>query len=394
MFAVSFLCSLYILQVVSAARVSRNCGNGICRVGQNETCVTCPEDCGPCFAPSRTTDPAKTLKLYFLFGQSNMQGHACPEHLKELATNPATSAKFGRLYNNDTGEWAERSDVFIRDCNDAFHLDDCSETMPLRSVGFGVHSETFGPETGFGWRLGNEMQEDIFLCKVAWGGKDISIDFRPPSSTKRFYNGGDELLEDMYELTEEQEEFGYSFFYNLALEVFYDCIENVETYAPGYDKYEPSGIVYFQAWNDLVSVEKVGEYEYNLRNLLKDFRSDLGFPELPFVVGESGQHTAEDIAAFLEDEDEELGQERYDRVMGMRRAQRKATKNAINADLARTSRIVDSADRCPTYADGTTHEEVCGCPEYHYYNNAQIYYDIGAQMADKMLSLDIFREFT
>ena len=59
-----------------------------------------------------------------------------------------------------------------------------------------------------------------------------------------------------------------------------------------------------------------------------------------------------------------------------------------------TSRIVAESDRCPIYADGTTHEEVCGCPGYHYFNNAQILFDIGAQFANKLVSLDLFRDFT
>ncbi|KAL3914665.1 MAG: hypothetical protein SGILL_006011 [Bacillariaceae sp.] len=330
--------------------------------------------------------------MFFMFGQSNMQGHGCPDHLYELATNPATSGKFGSLYDLVADDWAERSDVIIRDCNNAYSLDHCSHPAPLKSVGYGATEEVFGPETGFGWRLGDSLDEDVFICKVAWGGKDLSIDLRPPSSTNTFYNGTNQRLANKYTMSEQQEELGYSFFYNMALEVFQDCIYNAETYAPGYDHYDPSGIVFFQAWNDLINPEKVGEYQYNLVNLINDMRSDLGIPDLPFIVGETGQHTSEDIAAFLQDEDVWLGQQRYNRVMGMRWAQGNATRSTMSAALAETSLIVDSSDRCPTYASGATHEEVCSCDGYHYFNNAQIIYDIGALMGNEMLSLHILRQ--
>jgi hypothetical protein len=45
--------------------------------------------------------------------------------------------------------------------------------------------------------------------------------------------------------------------------------------------------------------------------------------------------------------------------------------------------IVDASAVCPTYGNGTTHESICGCDKYHYYNNAQIMYDIGEEMAFK-----------
>merc|ERR1711907_385923 len=48
-----------------------------------------------------------------------------------------------------------------------------------------------GPELGFGWALGDELGEQVLLLKTAWGGKDIDVDYRPPSrggTTGWFYH--------------------------------------------------------------------------------------------------------------------------------------------------------------------------------------------------------------
>ncbi len=42
---------------VSSSVWAAPCGNGKCSVGQLETCLTCPQDCGTCPVPSTTPDP-------------------------------------------------------------------------------------------------------------------------------------------------------------------------------------------------------------------------------------------------------------------------------------------------------------------------------------------------
>ena len=61
--------------------------------------------------------------------------------------------------------------------------------------GFGSRDDAIGPELGFGHVVGEHLDEQVLLIKVAWGGKSLAVDFRPPSA------GGDvgpyytELLE-------------------------------------------------------------------------------------------------------------------------------------------------------------------------------------------------------
>jgi hypothetical protein len=61
-------------------------------------------------------------------------------------------------------------------------------------------------------------------------------------------------------------------------------------------RYQPSmgytieGFVWFQGWNDMVSLPKVQEYEFNLANLIRDVRDDLDAPEMAVVIGGMGQN--------------------------------------------------------------------------------------------------------
>lgn len=311
-----------------------------------------------------------------------MQGYGCQEHLTVLVNDPSTTMDYSHLWDANAGDWAERSDVRIRNCGQDESLS-CLATTQLKAVGMGATADRFGPETGFGWTLGDTLAEDVFLCKAAWGGKDLAVDFRPPSSSSTNYNGYGAFLSTVYEDADPEM---YSVFYNEALQNFQDCMNDMDVHAPGYDKYEMAGIVFFQGWNDLVNDDKNEEYYYNLKNLISDMRSDLGLPTMPMVVGQAGQHKSSELESLKVGEDPYM-QEQWDRIMAFRWAQGNATQTSINTALTETSKVVDRFEACPTHPNGISHEEACGCDSYHYFNNAQIVYGIGVQMADKMLTL-------
>ena len=46
-------------------------------------------------------------------------------------------------------------------------------------------------EVGFGWVLGDALDEPVLLVKCAWGGKSLAVDFRPPSAGKPPYSLGE-----------------------------------------------------------------------------------------------------------------------------------------------------------------------------------------------------------
>ena len=86
----------------------------------------------------------------------------------------ATADKFKHLLGTD-GKWAVRDDVWIHYLNRKGRL----------TAGFGVKEDRIGPELGFGWVVGDAFDEPVLLVKLAWGGKSLAKDFRPPGAGVR-----------------------------------------------------------------------------------------------------------------------------------------------------------------------------------------------------------------
>ena len=123
----------------------------------------------------------KPVKVFILAGQSNMEGagavKADPKRnegkgsLECLVNNAATAEKFKHLTDKN-GAWVVRDDVWIH------YLDRKGKL----TVGFGSNAERIGPELGFGCVVGYAFDEPVLLIKLAWCGKSLAKDFRPPSS--------------------------------------------------------------------------------------------------------------------------------------------------------------------------------------------------------------------
>ena len=136
----------------------------------------------------------KPLHIFILAGQSNMEGHgfvaAEPQRnrgrgsLEFLLRDPATASRFAK-YATAGGQWRKRDDVWIRYLH---------RRGPL-TVGYGAlegptRPAKIGPELGFGWVLGDALEEPVLLIKCAWGGKSLAVDFRPPSAGRPPYSLG------------------------------------------------------------------------------------------------------------------------------------------------------------------------------------------------------------
>ena len=90
--------------------------------------------------------------------------------------------EYQHLRDSETGTWARRDDVDVA-------LNDISETSPL-TVGLGQDSNSFGPELQFGHVVGAHIAQRVLLVKVAWGGKSLHGDFRPPTAAASRPEGG------------------------------------------------------------------------------------------------------------------------------------------------------------------------------------------------------------
>ena len=208
----------------------------------------------------------KPIKVFILAGQSNMEGQgfikADPKRnegkgsLEHLTKDPATAAMFKHLLAKD-GKWAVRDDVWIH------YLDRKGKL----TVGYGAKEDRIGPELGFGHVVGEAYEEPVLLIKLAWGGKSLGKDFRPPSS------GGE-----------------VGPYYKEIVKRTKDVLSDLKKQFPEFGDrgYELAGFGWHQGWNDRVNQAFNDEYEKNMANFIRDIRKDLGVKKLPFVIAETG----------------------------------------------------------------------------------------------------------
>ncbi|MBC02489.1 MAG: sialate O-acetylesterase [Phycisphaerae bacterium] len=221
-------------------------------------------------------DGAGTFKVFLLAGQSNMEGHAVvdldhPDHYnggrgnleRTLDSDSDLARRFAGLRDED-GDWTVRDDVWCWYRPGKGPL----KAGPL-SIGFAVYEgrHHFGPELGIGRVLGDDIDAPVLLVKTAWGGKSLQVDFRPPS-----LDG----------------ETGP--FYRRMLKEYQEGVADARRRFPQLEGLEPelAGFFWFQGWNDMVDREATEAYPDNLEALAADVRDALGSPDLPIVVGETG----------------------------------------------------------------------------------------------------------
>ena len=284
---------------------------------------------------------SETVKVFILAGQSNMQGHGKVASdlkandgkgsLEWLVQNPATASRYKHLVDKD-GKWINREDVQI------WYLERKGNLAP----GFGHREGYIGPELGFGQVVGGAFKEPVMLIKLAWGGKSLAKDFRTPSS------GGEVGLY-------------YKDVLNLTKQALADAKKNFPQYADS--NLELVGFGWHQGWNDRVNQRFNDEYEQNLANLIRDLRKDLGVPQLPFVIAETGMSGREEThPRALSLMKAQAGVAKYDEFRG-------------NVAFVGTRDFYRPKDQSPS-GQG-----------YHWNSNAETYYLIGEAMGKTMVKL-------
>jgi hypothetical protein len=286
-------------------------------------------------------DEGDTVKVFILAGQSNMQGHgkvaAEPSandgkgSLEWLVRNTDTASRFKHLIDED-GQWIARKDVQI------WYLDRFGDLGP----GFGFREGYIGPELGFGQVVGDAIEEPVLLIKLAWGGKSLAQDFRPPSS------GGE-----------------VGPYYQQILQLTRQALVDAKSLFPQYAdrQLELAGFGWHQGWNDRVNQEFNDQYEQNLAHFIRDIRKDLGAPLLPFVIAETGMSGPE---------------EKHPRAISLMKAQ------AAVAEYIEFRGNVAFVGTRDFYRP--QHQSPSG-QEYHWNSNAETYYLIGEGMGRAMVEL-------
>ncbi|MEC9476148.1 MAG: sialate O-acetylesterase [Planctomycetota bacterium] len=224
---------------------------------------------------SQPIDEPQPIQIFLLAGQSNMEGQAVVDLVHEehynggngtlirLLEDPAMAKRMGHLRQSN-GEWTVRDDVWVRYRTG----NDVLKSGPL-SIGYAVYDDPhhFGPELQMGHILGDAIEAPILLIKTCWGGKSLHVDFRPPSA------GGETGP-----------------YYQKMIAEYREALEAIDTEFPqlaGRPR-KLSGFVWFQGWNDMFTDGAVEAYEQNMAHLIDDLRKELKAPDLPVVIGETG----------------------------------------------------------------------------------------------------------
>lgn len=301
----------------------------------------------------------KPVRVFVLAGQSNMEGagliKADPKRnggqgsLEFLVTDAATAKHFAPLVDA-AGQWRTRDDVWVS------YLD---RKGPL-TVGFGARaSETIGPELGFGWVMGDVLDEPVLLIKCAWGGKSLAVDFRSPSAGKIPYSLGEKQ-----DAAIAQDPAIVGKYYRETLALTKAALAKVKELVPGSDgRYEVVGFGWHQGWNDRVNDKFNAEYETNMVHFIRDIRKDLGVPALPFVIAETGMGGPD---------------ETHPRALSLMKAQAAAAEHQEfkgNVAFVKTTAFWRPKEQSPSGQN------------YHWNSNAETYYLIGEAMGAAMKQL-------
>lgn len=247
--------------------------------------------------------PKKSLQIYILAGQSNMQGHAKVSTFEHIGMDPATAPLLAEMQNPDgTPKMCERVWISSIGCG----KDDTTEQTGKLTAGFGAsqNGPKIGPEFTFGLYMQKFTDAPILLIKTSWGGKSLHTDFRAPSAGPYVFN--EKQLEQFQkqgkdiEALKAEKAKATGFYYHLMIEHVKKVVADIKRVVPDYDTaqgYELAGFVWFQGWNDLVDSstypdrDKPGGYDaYSnaMTHFVRDVRQDLNAPKLPFVTGVLG----------------------------------------------------------------------------------------------------------
>ena len=213
------------------------------------------------------------LKIFLLAGQSNMEGHATLPTVDFLGEDPDPArAALLKKFKPDGKTLVTRDDVWV--VSNGAPFDKLQPGLGARKDAATLGGK-IGPEYGFGYFMGEALEEQVLLIKVAEGGTSLHQSWRPPSAGP-LPNVKPEEVGEMYRA--------------LVLNT-HDTVRDLKKLFPAYDEkagYEIAGLVWFQGYNDMFDETGRKEYGKNLVMLIKDLRKEFNAPNMKVAVGVMG----------------------------------------------------------------------------------------------------------
>ena len=329
--------------------------------------------------PAFAADAPKTVKVFVLAGQSNMEGKARNTLLEYQAANAPTKELFTHLRKDD--KWIVRDDVFIK----------FLERKGPLTVGYGSPGCT-GVELEFGTLMGNHFSEPVILVKAAWGGHSLYKLFRSPSAgfpadevlqkelaqarervTKN--NEKNKKKDPLPTMEDIKKDYGSSY-RNMMTEIKMVMNDHAGLF-PALKGMKPelAGFVWFQGFNDIFGAEN--EYASNMKHFINDVRKDLNSPKLPFVIGALGQNGSKPATGgMLVVREAQLSMNTVPEFKG--------NLKAFPVDV-----LVDKAaeEMFPNWQKNPAWVNTGSDRPYHYYGSAIWFNRIGKAMGEAMLDL-------
>lgn len=260
------------------------------------------------------------LRVFLMFGQSNMQGQAYTYNSAQTASwniptlefllsgSPAATSYLSNLpfgfKNSLDASWLNpRDDVWCVqydsstgtavDAQPTSSADDIFNGMGPLSPGFGAGTNfgsMFGAELSMGHLLGEATGDPVMLFKSNKGGTTLGNDWRPTDAVNsRGGEVGVNYTNSMNQVIALLDE--------LDADLADDGMLNDHHNATSY---EISGVFWFQGWNEqsndgaYTAAELQAEYQDNLVDLIHSIRkADARIPnDVKFIVGESSDQNA------------------------------------------------------------------------------------------------------
>ena len=125
---------------------------------------------------NKSADQTKKVKVFILMGQSNMvgMGDIEPEGTNGTLTTLVKKEKRYPFLVDDAGQWTVRKDVHYYDAR-------VKKGGPFTATSNG---KSIGPELGFGFVMGQFLDEPVLVLKSCIGNRSLGWDLLPPGSAR------------------------------------------------------------------------------------------------------------------------------------------------------------------------------------------------------------------